>query len=244
MSEQPVPGTPRRAASESLDRSRRRLLQHSAALLAAGLTVGVGAAQANQEERPVVPTPTPRLTPGPTPQPTPEPPPILVKPREAWGAAPPAQVYVPHTPSGVLLHHVGVPWYGRPSVEQYLRNIQAFHTGPEREWEDIAYHFLIDLEGGVWAGRPPEVRGNPSVYYDSMGLVLICLLGDYDVQQPSEAQLVAAAGVAAWLVRRFTLAPDAIAGHRNRAPTSCPGDNLYRLIQDGRFAERVRSLLS
>jgi hypothetical protein len=143
----------------------------------------------------------------------------------------------------VLLHHTGAPWYGRPTTEQYLRNIQAFHTGPEREWEDIAYHYFVDLEGGVWAGRPPEVRGNPSIYYDSTGFVLICFLGDYGVQQPSEAQLSAAGGVAAWLIRRFRLAPRAIGAHRDLAPTTCPGDNLNRLIQEGVFAARVQALL-
>ena len=239
------PPNPRRP-----DLDRRRLLWSSAALLAAGLGLGHEAAHATHKERRAKPTPTATPTPTPIPTPTaapsPEPVgeiPILVRPREAWGAAPPVQPYVPHTPSGVLLHHSGAPWYGRPATEQYLRNLQAFHTGPEREWEDIAYHYLVDLAGGVWAGRPPEVRGNPSIYYDSTGFVLVCLLGDYTVQQPSEAQLAAASSVVAWLIRRFTLVPQAVGAHRDRAPTTCPGDNLYRLIRDGAFAVRVQALL-
>src|ERR671910_180982 len=47
--------------------------------------------------------------------------PVSVKPREAWGAVPPVQPYVPHTPSRVTLHHTGAPWHGQPPVEQYLR---------------------------------------------------------------------------------------------------------------------------
>jgi N-acetylmuramoyl-L-alanine amidase len=213
---------------------RRRLLWSSVVLLAAGAGLTRRPAYADEPGRAGSPPATPAAS---------DALPTFVKPREAWGAAPPAQPYVPHTPAGVVLHHTGAPWYGRPPVEQYLRNLQAFHTGPERGWEDIAYHFLIDLEGGVWAGRPPEVRGNPSVYYDALGLVLICFLGDYDQQVPSEAQLSAASGTAAWLIRRFKLATSAIAGHRDLAPTECPGANVYPLLQDGSFGGRVRALL-
>ena len=217
---------------------RRRLLWSSATLLAAGLGLRPEVARADQKQQREKPTPTPAPT-----REAVEEIPALVRPRAAWEAAPPVRPYVPHTPSGVVFHHTGAPWYGRPATEQYLRTIQAFHTGPERQWEDIAYHYFVDLEGGVWAGRPPEVRGNPSVYYDATGLVLICFIGDYSVQVPSEAQLAAAGSVAAWLIRRFRLLPQAVGAHRDRAPTSCPGDNLYRLVRDGAFAARLQALL-
>jgi hypothetical protein len=169
--------------------------------------------------------------------------PRWVKPRDAWSAAAPVQPYVSHKPIMVSLHHTGSVWRGQPAPEQYLRNVQTFHTGPEREWEDIAYHFLIDLDGNVWAGRPPTVRGNPSVYYDSMGYVLISLLGDYSIQEPSEDQLEAVTRTAAWLIKRFNLPADAIDGHRDHAPTSCPGDNVYRLIKDRTLVARVQARL-
>ncbi len=169
--------------------------------------------------------------------------PAWIKPREAWGAAPPAQPYVAQAPTGVSLHHTGTVWNGQPPADQYLRNIQAFHVGPRREWEDIAYHFMVDLNGGIWAGRPPTVRGNPSIYYDPTGLVLISLLGDYDSQTPNEEQLAASARTAAWLIERFKLRHDALTGHRDHAATTCPGANVYRLLQDGSFARRVADLL-
>jgi hypothetical protein len=119
--------------------------------------------------------------------------------------------------------------------------MQAFHVGPEREWEDIAYHFLVDSEGGVWAGRPPDVRGNPSVYYDAMGLVLICFLGDFDQQQPTEPQLVAAAKTAGWIIWRYGLPPQpqTMLSHCDRAPTACPGQSILQVMHDGSFVTRV-----
>jgi hypothetical protein len=166
-----------------------------------------------------------------------------VRSREAWGAAAPVQPYVPQTPKGVSLHHTGAPWHGSPGPEQYLKNIQHFHTGPEREWEDIAYHYLVDLDGVIWAGRPPTVRGNPSIYYDPTGLVLISFLGDFSVQEPNEAQLKSSSDTAAWLMKKFEMANTTVTGHRDHAPTSCPGDNLYRLLQDGSFGKRVKEAL-
>jgi N-acetylmuramoyl-L-alanine amidase-like protein len=231
-------------------RLRRRLLAGAAALLASGWALverPVAAQQAGAG--PPITVPTPNMPPIVTPTVTPTPGklaslPSFVRPREAWGAAPPALPYVPHTPRGVVLHHTGAPYYGQPAVEQYLRNIQAFHTGPEREWEDIAYHFLVDLQGGVWAGRPPEVRGNPSVYYESLGLVLICFIGDYTVQQPSDDQLNAASRTAAWLLRRYNLPLTALDTHRNHAQTNCPGDNVFNRMQDGTIGRLVTASLA
>jgi hypothetical protein len=238
--------------------TRRRLVLGSAALLALGSGLAQRPAEA-QQSGPGLPLPvaTPARPPvvlppsGPTPSSTPTQPPAtllvapdFVHPREAWGAAPPARPYVPHTPSGVVLHHIGAPWYGQPLVEQYLRNIQAFHTGPEREWEDIAYHYLIDLQGGVWAGRPPEVRGNPSVYYESLGLVLICFIGDYTLQQPGSDQLTAASKTAAWLLRRYNLPLTALDTHRNHTQTECPGNNIYNLAVDGTIGRMVTASLT
>jgi len=170
--------------------------------------------------------------------------PTFVRSRAVWKAAAPAQPYVPQTPKGVSFHHTGAVWNGRPGAEQYLRNIQTFHTGPEREWEDIAYHFLVDLDGNVWEGRPPTVRGNPSIYYDPTGLVLVSYLGDFTSQSLTEAQITGGAETAAWVMRRYGIDPSTpLTGHRDHAPTSCPGDHLYGLLKDGTIPRRVQELL-
>ena len=249
----------------AINRQRRRLLLSSAAALASsvGLSAFTRGAAADQGEAPTSPPPlAPTVTPVFVPKPTwlgtftPStirlsapadlnanlPP--NVRSRDAWGAAPPVQPYVPQVPKGVSLHHTGAYWNGRPGPEQYLKNIQHFHTGPEREWEDIAYHYLVDLDGVIWAGRPPTVRGNPSIYYDPTGLVLISFLGDYIQQVPTDTQLQNSAETAAWLMKRFTMPSTTVTGHRDHAPTSCPGDNLYRTLQDGSFAARVKDALA
>jgi hypothetical protein len=252
-----------------IDRTRRRLLISSAAALVGGVGLSTpfqSAAAEQSDPPPSAPPPAsgqaiaPIFAPkpawlgtfspstitfsGPSGAPADAGLPPNVRSREAWGAAPPVQPYVPQIPKAVSLHHTGAPWNGSPGPEQYLKNIQHFHTGPEREWEDIAYHYLVDLDGVIWAGRPPTVRGNPSIYYDPTGLVLISFLGDFSVQEPSEAQLKSAAETAAWLMKKYTMPSTTVTGHRDHAPTTCPGDNLYHVLQDGSFARRVRESLS
>ena len=146
------------------------------------------------------------------------------------------QAYTPQTPKGVSLHHTGAPWYGKPGPEQYLRNIQAFHTGAEREWEDIAYHFLVDLDGVIWAGRPANVMGNPSIYYDPIGLVLISFLGDFMTQEPTETQLANSAATAAWLMKKYNIPTD----DGDRPPRSC-ADKLPRATTCTRRSRTARS---
>jgi hypothetical protein len=258
----------------TINRQRRRLFLTSAAALAGsvGLSARTTSADAQQADPPPGPGAAPGLpsikpffAPKPVigsgtftpntitlsvPGSAPINPPIQqvlppgVRGREVWNAAPPTQPYTPQIPKGVSLHHTGAAWNGSPGPEQYLRNIQHFHTGPQREWEDIAYHYLVDLDGVIWAGRPPTVRGNPSIYYDPTGLVLISFLGDFSWQEPSEAQLNSAADAAAWLMKKYTIPLTALTGHRDHAPTTCPGDNIYRCLRDGSFAAKVRESLN
>jgi hypothetical protein len=45
-------------------------------------------------------------------------------------------------------------------------------------------------------------------------------------------------------MKKFAMPSTTVTGHRDHAPTSCPGDNLYRLLQDGSFGKRVGEALS
>lgn len=152
--------------------------------------------------------------------------------REAWAAQPPGAGMRLHAIERITIHHTGPPaWYGAPAAPAYLRAIQAFHTGPERRWPDIAYHLLIDLDGAVWQGRPLAFAGDTATAYDPTGHALIALLGDYDLQTPNPAQLDALSAATHWLLDTFSLTLTTIATHRDYAPTACPGRNLYALIR-------------
>lgn len=159
--------------------------------------------------------------------------PAVVRRRESWGAASTRGDLRRHAIERVTLHHTGPPpWFGAPPSATYLRQIQAFHQGPERRWPDIAYHLLIDLDGTVWEGRPLDAIGDTATAYDPTGHALVALLGDYDVQQVNEAQRSALVESVRWLVNRFAVDPTSVAAHRDYASTACPGRNLYVLLPE------------
>lgn len=124
-----------------------------------------------------------------------------------------------------------------------MRSVQRFHQG-DRGWEDIAYHLLVDREGNVFEGRPIEAVGDTATSYDPTGHFLPCLLGDYDRQEPTAAQLVSLVGLLTWASEAYSVLPESLGGHRDYAATACPGASVYRLIEDGSLLAAMQAQLS
>jgi hypothetical protein len=76
---------------------------------------------------------------------------IKVFTRKDWGAKPPKAAYTPLGPlRSVVIHHggpVGGPRWTFAKAAQTCRDWQAFHQGPQRGWNDIGYHYLVDARG-------------------------------------------------------------------------------------------------
>ena len=85
--------------------------------------------------------------------------------------------------------------------------------------------------------------GDTGTKYDPTGHFLVCCEGNFDEQAPPDAQIEALANVLAWGAATFGVAPDTIAGHRDYASTSCPGDLLYPMIASGDLQQQVRDRL-
>jgi hypothetical protein len=154
----------------------------------------------------------------------------------------PTGAYQQHEPARLTIHHTAVRWTSG-NAAAHIRQIQVFHQGPERGWSDIAYHYLLGRDGTVYAGRPESAVPDTATSYDPTGHLTICLLGDFDEQQSTDAQIDALVSVAAWLLRRHSLPPSVLGGHQDFAATSCPGRSVYTLIGDGSLAARAAHLL-
>lgn len=189
----------------------------------------------------------------------PVPQPTIVS-RAAWGAADPVAPFIPQQPRQLTLHHEGVLFDGTVPAPQYLRQVQHWSMH-NRQWPDIPYHFIIDLEGTIYEGRPPMAQGDSNTDYDLRGHVHIALLGKYDAgeQEPNPAQIAATMAVMAWLADQYALTPDTIHGHRDFIPLNmhgehidprtgtritCPGDNLYRYLENGTIPQGVAARLA
>jgi hypothetical protein len=151
---------------------------------------------------------------------------------------------IPHRITHVTLHHTGDarPLLRADDPTARLRGLQSWGAA-ERNWWDVPYHFLLDLDGHVYEGRDWHFMGETNTAYDPGGHFLISMIGNYEVQEPSPAQLAAIADMMAWALREFDLPIDRIGGHYNYADTGCPGKHLRRYLEDGTFRRMVQERL-
>lgn len=91
---------------------------------------------------------------------------------------------------------------------------------------DIGYHFIIDRTGMIWQGRDWVYQGahTSGANVNNLGVML---LGNFEIQRPTQAQLDSLHSLVASLVRKFGLTPSRdIHGHSDFCKTQCPGNNL------------------
>ncbi|MGH7677129.1 MAG: N-acetylmuramoyl-L-alanine amidase [Gemmatimonadaceae bacterium] len=152
---------------------------------------------------------------------------------------------IPHRITHVTLHHTGSAEPLRPEENPVakLRGLQSWGAA-ERNWWDVPYHYLLDLEGRIYAGRDWHYMGETNTTYDPGGHFLISVIGNYERQEATPAQLNAIADLMAWAIKEFDLPLERIGGHYNYATTSCPGQHLRKFLEDGTLVRMVRDRTS
>jgi hypothetical protein len=170
-------------------------------------------------------------------------PPAVAASDSAGGAA--MRLRVPHEITHVTLHHTGSAEPLRPDEDPRakLRGLQSWGAS-DRNWWDVPYHFLLDLDGTIYEGRDHHFMGETNTTYDPRGHFLISVIGNYGRQQPTQAQIEAIADLMAWAVATYDLPLDRIGGHYNYAETSCPGEHLRKYLEDGTFRRMVEQRLT
>lgn len=119
----------------------------------------------------------------------------------------------------IILHHSAGP------VDQDIEDIARYHVN-SLGWSAIGYHYLVDRDGQILLGRPRGAVGAHAygANYDSVG---ICVIGNYNVIDVSERQLLSLALLCANLISDYDLVDDDILPHRYiNSDTSCPGSNI------------------
>ena len=101
--------------------------------------------------------------------------------------------------------------------------IKRWHT-EERGWSDIGYHWVVELDGSLHAGRPEEVSGAHCKGHnsDSIG---ICYVGGSDASgnpkdTRTQEQKEALVSLISDLLDRHTEAE--VFGHRDFSEKACP----------------------
>jgi hypothetical protein len=153
--------------------------------------------------------------------------------RAEWGASPPTEplVRIAMPTPRLWVHHSADDRQGAAAVRAH----QAFHQGT-RGWKDLAYAFLVGIDGTIFEGRGHEWVGG-ATEGDNSRSQAICLLGNFQTYGPSVDQwralvdLVRHGRDAGWWT-------PTCGGHRDapHAETACPGNHLYRRLPELRQA--------
>lgn len=156
-----------------------------------------------------------------------------------WGGTPAADSSRAHQIKLITLHHGGEEFKQDKDFATYLINLQNW-SRHEKKWIDIPYHYLIDFDGKIYEGRDIRYAGDTNTAYDPTGHALVCLPGNYEVQQSNEKQLRAIIDIFTWLCWKYKLSPEVIKGHKDVAEgTVCPGKNLYAFLENGFIKKEV-----
>jgi N-acetylmuramoyl-L-alanine amidase len=189
-------------------------------------------------------------------------PPIIT--RAGWHADESIRRGAPYYADGVHLvfvhHTVNSNSYTKAQSASIVRGIELYHV-KSNGWNDIGYNFLVDKYGQIFEGRFGGIT-KPVVGAQTMGFntgsVGIAVIGDYSSTSITPAARAALVSLIAWRLDLAHVDPlskvvrisagnprfkagtavtlNAISGHRDAYPTSCPGASLYAQLPSIRTA--------
>lgn len=126
----------------------------------------------------------------------------------------------------ITVHHEGWKpvWFSdRRSTAERLELVRESHRG--RGWADIGYHYIIDRSGTIWEGRDIRYQG-AHVRNQNEENLGVMLLGNFDLQRPSDAQYAKLVDTLRALRQRHNVPVSRIYTHQELMPTACPGRAL------------------
>jgi hypothetical protein len=183
-----------------------------------------------------------------------------VIPRNQWtGFRPPAKEM---NPLGdirkITVHHTGNDPFSAQAVADVKEELRTVLRGEMAVGhDDIAYHYIIDPAGRVWAGRDLRWQGSHVRNWKGVdnrtGNIGVMLLGNFERQKPSQAQLVTLEKFVVKLQRQHRIPRQkVVAGriakdvgvftHQQLSPTVCPGDNLQGVWERSIFKRLPRTV--
>lgn len=152
--------------------------------------------------------------------------PVQAIPRSRWakGAPIPSRLNPLGNVNRITVHHEGwTPvWFTDASdTAARMDSIRRSHLKRLRAG-DIGYHFVIDRAGNIWEGRSLKYQG-AHVRGENENNIGIMVLGNFDKQNPSTAQLSTLRSTLISLQRQYRVSSARVYTHQELNRTSCPG---------------------
>ena len=167
-----------------------------------------------------------------TTNPLPVPPPVLpttvpsapTEPKPAYNAESDWDVKLGINWTHIIIHHSATKSGNAESFGRYHKH--------KRGWkEGLGYHFVICNGNGGGDGRiqtgprwKKQIRGAHAGvnYYNAHGIG-ICLVGNFEKERPTRAQVDELVSLIRWLQKKCDIPSKNVLGHRDIKDTLCPG---------------------
>ncbi|OIO54405.1 hypothetical protein AUJ46_03675 [Candidatus Peregrinibacteria bacterium CG1_02_54_53] len=154
----------------------------------------------------------------------------------------------------LVVHHTALAIRNDPrSPVERVRALYQYHA-ETLSWGDIGYHYLIDEDGTIYEGRAggDNVVGGHA-YCANVGTIGVALLGNFEVEEPSQIQILSLQWLLRHLADHYNLDPeksitfhgeskDVIVGHRDVVHTACPGYFLAGVLNQIRLHVATRNI--
>jgi len=129
----------------------------------------------------------------------------------------------------IVIHHSGVDTGSAKGMDRYHREVRHMENG-------LAYHFVIGNGNGMWDGQITVGRrwvkqldgGHLASEAQNRYSIGICLVGNFDRQNPTAKQMQALRALVKALTARCELSGSAVKTHQeiNVIGTRCPGSKF------------------
>lgn len=133
----------------------------------------------------------------------------------------------------ITVHHEGSAFSGASdfsAMARKLANIRSGHINRRGEpFADIGYHYVVDPAGRVWEGRDLRYQG-AHVERNNEHNIGIMVIGNFEEQRPTTAQLTTLEGFLIDQMRRYDVPASRVYTHREIGQSACPGRNLQRFM--------------
>lgn len=132
-----------------------------------------------------------------------------------------------HKPRTILIHHTGTP-QTKGSIESKLQKLYDYSiraVGRKKAWGDVPYHFYIDRNGNMMAGRSVEFEPDTNTEFDPTGYLNITIEGDYTKKGGdtfTATQKATLKRLVADLKKQHKI--KSVMNHNDVAQTDCPGN--------------------
>ena len=153
--------------------------------------------------------------------------------RNIWGASKASKMNPAGKFNKITLHHTTEKKQSMKRNDlHFIQSIQKYHQ-KERQWADIAYHFIIGKDGTIYEGRLLHYRG-AHVKNHNKGNIGIAILGDLNLNPLKKSQEKAISLLIEALREKYNIPEKELFAHRELGTTSCPGDHAMSFLKEFR----------